>query len=225
MLVDHIGAILFPDAIVLRCIGRLSFPIFAFMISEGAKYTKNRLRYILGISLLALLCQIVYYFYGDRSLYMSILVTFSLSIVIIFSMQGFKRALFSDDVSSALPELLLFAGTVLLAYLFTCVFSVDYGFIGVLIPVFASIFDFSGISVPENLKKLDNIYVRILCLGIGLLIFSTVSLPVQYFSLLAIPLLLLYSEKRGRLRLKNFFYLFYPLHLLVLEGIAILLKS
>jgi hypothetical protein len=36
----------------------------------------------------------------------------------------------------------------------------------------------------------------------------------------AIPVLLLYNEQRGRLRLKYFFYIFYPLHLVILQGIA-----
>ena len=42
MLIDHIGYYLLPNVGVLRLIGRLTFPIFAFLISEGAKYTKNK---------------------------------------------------------------------------------------------------------------------------------------------------------------------------------------
>ena len=41
MLIDHIGAILFPSSEVLRIIGRLAFPIFAFIIVEGYFHTKN----------------------------------------------------------------------------------------------------------------------------------------------------------------------------------------
>ena len=44
MIIDHIGAVLFPNIILLRCIGRLSFPIFAFCIAEGYFYTKSRLK-------------------------------------------------------------------------------------------------------------------------------------------------------------------------------------
>ena len=49
MLIDHMGIMLFPNVAVLRCIGRISFPIFAFMISEGARYTKDKTRYFLFI--------------------------------------------------------------------------------------------------------------------------------------------------------------------------------
>ena len=46
---------------------------------------------------------------------------------------------------------------------------------------------------------------------------------MQYYALLSIPVLLLYSGKRGKLNLKYFFYVFYPLHLLAIEGVAMLI--
>ena len=45
MLVDHTGAVLFPQYIQLRMIGRLSFPIYCFLLVEGAVHTKNIRRY------------------------------------------------------------------------------------------------------------------------------------------------------------------------------------
>ena len=45
MLIDHIGVILLPQITLFRVIGRISFPIFAFMIAEGCAHTKNKLRY------------------------------------------------------------------------------------------------------------------------------------------------------------------------------------
>ena len=47
MVCDHVGVILFPKIEFLRIIGRLSFPIFAYLIAEGAKHTKNKLRHFL----------------------------------------------------------------------------------------------------------------------------------------------------------------------------------
>ena len=41
MLVDHIGALLMPQYMWMRAIGRLSFPIYCFMLAEGVHYTKN----------------------------------------------------------------------------------------------------------------------------------------------------------------------------------------
>ena len=41
MVVDHLGAILLPQYMILRVIGRLSYPIFAYFIAEGCRYTRN----------------------------------------------------------------------------------------------------------------------------------------------------------------------------------------
>ena len=84
MTIDHMGLMLFHDDIIMRCIGRLAFPIFGFMIAEGCFYTKNKLRYFLRVFILGVLCQIVYYV-ADKSVYLGILITFSLSIVTIFA--------------------------------------------------------------------------------------------------------------------------------------------
>ena len=97
MLIDHIGVRIFPEAIILRIIGRMSFPIFAFMIAEGCRYTKNKLRYFLSVFLLGAACQIVYYLY-DESLDMCILITFSLSILIIYAMRTSKTQFFVPRV-------------------------------------------------------------------------------------------------------------------------------
>ena len=47
MTIDHIGMILFPHIPLFRIIGRLSMPIFAYMIAEGCRHTRNRKKYLL----------------------------------------------------------------------------------------------------------------------------------------------------------------------------------
>ena len=44
----------------------------------------------------------------------------------------------------------------------------------------------------------------------------------QWYALLALPLLALYNEKRGKARLKYLFYIFYPAHLVLIHGIKLL---
>ena len=52
MVIDHIGFTFFPSVMILRYIGRLAMPVFAFMIAEGCRYTKDKLRYFLTIAVL-----------------------------------------------------------------------------------------------------------------------------------------------------------------------------
>ena len=47
MTIDHIGAYLIPDMVIFRIIGRIAFPIFAYMLAEGCRYTRNRMKYML----------------------------------------------------------------------------------------------------------------------------------------------------------------------------------
>ena len=90
MVIDHVGVFLLPQYYILRVLGRIAFPIFAFMIAEGARHTRNRLRYFLTVFISAVTVQIVYYV-AMRSLEMSIFVTFSLSLPLIYSLDFVKK--------------------------------------------------------------------------------------------------------------------------------------
>ena len=58
MLVDHMGYVLFPWILWLRCVGRIAFPIFAFQIAEGCIRTHDRRRYALRLLLFAVLTEV-----------------------------------------------------------------------------------------------------------------------------------------------------------------------
>ena len=227
MVIDHMGLMFFPTNEIFRIIGRLAYPIFAFMISEGARYTKNKLKYFLTIFSLATVCQVVYYFFNNGSLYMCILVTFSLSILMIYALSWFKSCLFDRGCPyyTKILSLITFLGSVALVFLLNAVLRIDYGFVGCMAPVVASLFDFRGTNPPSVLLALDRQEVRVLMFALALLALSIgSSFSLQYYCLIAIIPLLLYSGKRGRMKMKYFFYLFYPLHLVALEAIYLLIK-
>lgn len=62
MLCDHIGAVIFPKILILRFLGRLSFPLFAWLIGQGEKYTNNFKLYLLRLVILGVVSQPIYYF-------------------------------------------------------------------------------------------------------------------------------------------------------------------
>lgn len=60
MVIDHTGATLFPQCNILRSIGRISFPLYAFLLSQGCKHTHSMERYLLGLGIFALISEIPY---------------------------------------------------------------------------------------------------------------------------------------------------------------------
>jgi len=206
MVCDHVGLMFFPGVTWLRAIGRLAFPIFAYMIAEGCKYTRNRKRYFGLIFTLATVCQIVYFIF-DGSMYLSILFTFSLSILGCYALDAFKR-------TPGFATGFMLGATVGLIWGLNRMFTIDYGFWGCMVPVFASL--------PTG-TKYDRLPIRALALGLGLLPLAMDFGGNQSLSLLAVPLLLLYSGERGKWNMKYFFYIFYPAHLVILQGLQLLL--
>ncbi len=226
MLIDHIGFLLFPELLWFRIVGRLALSLFAFTLAEGCRYTKNKVKHLALLAGLALIVQVVYYLY-DGSLYMSILVVFTFAEICIYALQFFKSTLFSNaKIYFKILAVLPFVCAVAVTYVVNMFVTLDYGFWGCMLPVFASLLDFYRVPAPKLLQTLDCLPVRVTCMGIGLLILglSPSGLGyIQLYALLALPILYLYNGEKGKWNIKYFFYIFYPLHLVLLQGIAYLL--
>lgn len=98
MLCDHVAYMLVPSTsplqLPLRAVGRLALPLFAYMLAEGCRYTRDKFRHFALLFCVAVGCQIVYYLFDNGNLDMSVLVTFTLSESLIFALQKFKKDLF-----------------------------------------------------------------------------------------------------------------------------------
>ena len=207
MTIDHIGYFLFPQMTVLRIIGRLAYPIFAYMIAEGCRYTRNKVRYLCTVLAIAGVCSAVTYF-AERSLYQSIFTTFSCAMILIFALHAAKK--------TAERARKIFCGicVAVLVFLYFTVFQLrliqgletDYGFLGIITPVLVWL----GRSKAEKL----------LGLALGLSLLSAEFGAVQFCSLAAVALLYFYNGERGNHSLKWAFYVYYPLHIAALYGIA-----
>ena len=203
MTCDHVAVELLPDWDFLRIIGRLAMPIYAYMIAEGCRFTHDRKKYLWRLSSLALLCQVVYFF-AVGSLYQCILVTFSLSVCLIWALETHPKSwgllvfLASAFLCEGLPVLL--KGTD---------FAVDYGIVGVCLPALV----YFGRTREEKL----------LGFTVGLVLLALQYGGIQWFGLGAVPLLMLYSGERGKLSIGRLFYFYYPAHLVVIYGLSLLL--
>lgn len=226
MLLDHIGVILYPRVLWLRIVGRLAFPLYAFFIAEGCRYTKNKAKYFSLLSGFAILCQVVAEIAVPDNDLMSVLMTFSFSVLLIYAMQYAKECLFKKEKAykTALAFLLFFGGIALTYYIMQHT-EFDYGFWGCMLPVFAAAFDFHRVHTPTVLEKIGVLPLRITSMAIPLFILCLHSPlgDIQFHSFIALLLLLLYGGKRGKWNMKYFFYLFYPLHLAILYGISMLI--
>lgn len=223
MTIDHIGVIFFPDTMLPRIIGRPALPIFAFCIAEGCRYTRSRTRYLLSVFSLGAVCQLVY-FQACGSTYLNILITFSLGILVIYALQDVKDAFAQLETGPKVRSAAELVLAVALVWYLNRKFHIDYGFWGCMLPVWASLLHARGAYWSGIFGRLDNPKVHALILTLGLLLTWKTMNHIQWYALFALPLLLCYNGKRGNPRFKYWFYLFYPLHLALLQGLAMLLQ-
>lgn len=208
MTVDHVGAYLLPQLRILRIIGRLAFPIFAYMLAEGCRYTRNKYKYLLVLGGTALIVQITG-FVAMGNLKQSVLVTFFMSAVWCFAVEVLlkKKNLLSLSAVIGCGVAVYFITELLPGFLSDYRFSVDYRFWGVLFPV--AVFAVSG--------KMDKLIVAsAMCLVLSLYYGG-----VQWYSLLTIPFLALYNGQRGFKGMKYFYYVYFPVHLIVIWCIGL----
>ena len=223
MLIDHIGAYLLPTVIILRMIGRIAFPIFAFMIAEGCEYTKNKKKYLRNIFILALFCQVVFYPFKPPT-HMRIPVTFLISVILIFLLQNCVSAISGDSsfLHKILSVTILFVAALAVSYV-NSILDIDYGFWGCMTPVMVSVV-YHIKNAAENDDGPSVLYRKIGMLTMALMFVYNVYGGVQIYSFFAIPLLAVYNGKRENIVPKYFFYVFYPLHLAGIYAVQYMIK-
>ena len=191
MLIDHTGAVLFPRIWTLRLIGRLAFPIFAFLLVEGFVHTKDIKKYILRIGIFALLSEIPF----DRAFHDTWL-EFRRGQNIFFTLGiGLLTLYFISKTKNRFLILLISVAGMLTANFL----NTDYGYFGILVILCFYL-------QREN---------RVLVATFNIVLNGVAGAPQEYASISSIPILL-YNGKRGKYSLKYFFYIFYPLHLVIL---------
>lgn len=180
----------------MRKIGRLAFPLFCFLLTEGFVHTRSRLRYCGNLLAFAIITEIPYNIvHGGKLLYptaQNVFFTLLLGVLVLW--------LLETPLKNSHKALILFPGVVLLSFL-----HIPYGRTGVLLVLLL------------YLLRQQPLLRGLLCLPF---------LSGGYAAWLSLIPISLYNGERGFIRgkvLKYAFYAFYPLHLLLLYGVKLLL--
>lgn len=208
MLIDHTGFFLLPQAVELRAVGRLSFPLFAWMIANGARHTKSINSYLARLFMFGLVSQVPF-FLSYKAVGLS-----SPGLNVLFTL--FIGLLCIKIITLQLDEPLKMASIAFLA-LAAQVFDMDYGLIGVLSILGFYVF-YSDIKKVVLYQVF--LYVGVLYFMIFMGEFSinevTISQPLALLSLLFINA---YNGKPGP-KAKYLFYIVYPLQFLIFYGLV-----
>ena len=204
MLIDHVAAV-FRLALKWRAIGRLSFPIFCFLLAEGAYHTRNPKKYALRLAIGALLSELVFdlaLFGGINWGHQNVMLTLLFGFCALKAMEKF-------------PDML---GKVLIAIPFALaaeLLHTDYGWEGVaLVALFGLTREMPG-KWPVLIAGMAVLFLAIPSAARTIL---GIRVPIQMFGLGALVPIALYSGKKlTKNKIAQWaFYLFYPVHLLLL---------
>ena len=207
MTIDHIGHILYPDLIILRIIGRLAFPLFAYLVAIGLKSTRKPKKYILSLLIFGFISQISYFTAFNIQPFERLNIFFSLFLGVL-TIYYFKKRSF-----------LAFA-PIILSLVFNN--TIEGSFYVVLTILFMNLL----------LENKTTGALALSALNFSSLFESNTQATIQVFALIALPIILLHLSNRFKFEIiisdrslfyilrKYFFYVYYPLHLTLLFLIA-----
>lgn len=205
MTIDHAGDIFIKHLSWMNYIGRISFPLFAFQISEGYIHTRNKKNYLIRLLGLAIISQFPFMLF--RSTYttgfaLNIFVTLFIGLIAIL---GYEECCIRINKWIGLLFVLCLANT-------ANFLKTDYGAWGVLIIFIFHVF-------RNNVKYRDLSYVGLLLLkylpDIILYHFAYQYILLCISTLIPLLIIHFYNGKKGP-DTKYILYGYYPVHLTVL---------
>lgn len=218
MTIDHFTWVFFPGTqavwyvFCLHIIGRLTAPIMWFFIAEGCHYTRNIWKYAMRLFIFAFISHFAYNFafgipfvpFSTGSFFNQTSVMWSLAWAVVLI------AIFREE---RIPDWVKYLSIPIICLL---TFTSDWSCIAVMCPFF--LYQHRG-----NIKaqELDIVIWSFIYALVYFLFLDKLYGILQMFTFLTIPILAQYNGERGR-KIKGskwFFYIYYPLHL-VLVGIV-----
>lgn len=225
MFIDHSGYAIMGHFSFFNYIGRIAFPIFAFQISEGYKYTKNLKKYFLRLGLFALVSQIPFSLfslkYHGNPFGLNVFFTLFLGLLAIY-LYDYVVKIFENSNEKKLSEkkkngfiyfgkILGIIMALLIAYVAELINS-DYGFWGVFVVFVFYIFNGKKLLTTIAFFALCTIKYIPQFVASG---YNYIYIILALCTFLPILFIDLYNGKQGP-KIKYLLYIFYPVHLLIL---------
>ena len=216
MTVDHIGALLLSGdaAMICRAIGRLAFPVFCFLLVEGYTHTRRFAGYLLRLGVFALLCEPIYDYtffrrvpaWQDQNifvlLFLGLLMLFLLDKTARFCSEKPWKLIDRKGVTAFLQCAVLATFAALAVFL-----RANYGIYGMVV-----------IAIFYLLRT--NPVLRAMAFIIVVCVTHWQDGWIPFAALMALVPMGMYSGERGY-KLKYTFYIYYPLHLLLIAQLMI----
>ena len=217
MICDHLWAKVVPGNDWMTYVGRLTFPIFAFMISEGFIHTSNLKKYILRLLGFAIVSEIPFnLFYGGNWFYpyhQNVMFTLLFGLLAITLIDKAKKNPNAKTIIKTVFLLILLGIASFIGF-------VDYGFWGFLTVVMFYLFrnfPFAWLAqliamLLMNLILFEGQQIPIEMFG------NTCEIATQGFAVFALIPIWLYGGKKGKSNkiMQYGFYAFYPIHMILI---------
>ncbi|MGF1939061.1 MAG: TraX family protein [Nostoc sp. ChiQUE02] len=199
MVMDHVCYLLMPDLLILHFIGRLSFPLFAWLLAKGEKHTQNVYRYGSRLLITAIISQPIYTFVFQR-FSPNILFTLLLGLVMLRLVKLFPQLwqqLIIIGLCAAVSEGLGF----------------EYGGYGIGVILLMSLID----------KLKAGVWLLYWCILHLILVILSMNYIFQIWAVFAGFIVFQFNGRQGSRA--RWFYVFYPAHLIILGIINYLIQS
>ncbi len=224
MTIDHLVSVIYPNyptdwwIVGLHIIGRITAPTMWFFIAEGYHYTSNLKRYIGRLFLFAFISHFAYNFaFGIPFIPFQTSVFNQTSVFWTLAWGLVALAI----VQSTNPKLKAWIKRILVYIICAISFCADWSCIGAM-----SIVEI-GTNRGNFKKQMTGMFIYVISYAAVYFIFiNKVYGFIQLFVVLSIPFLKAYNNQRGSWKgMKWFFYLYYPLHLVICGLIRIALHG
>lgn len=197
---------------VMRLIGRLGFPLFCFLLIEGYYHTRSKVKYGMRLAMFALISEIPFDL-GFKShvlefTYQNVFFTLFFGFVTVWGIDAFCTWV-GKKVQGKIRFVPYILGTVVITAAGAVIVELlktDYASTGVITIVLMYLLH----------QKSHAGSMALGCLAL------TVSMPIEFTCFATVPLAAKYNGTRG-LKLKYFFYLFYPVHILLLAIVCMIM--